>query len=133
MKTTFGTAVLIVCLITGSLSPRAQVSRTAPAPVDRASAPPTSQPTTLLADGRLPFPTSYREWIYLSSGVDMSYRKEPVTGHSVFDNVFAEPSAYRAFVQTGAWPDGTGSCWKCAVPPKRAPSTKAENFKLVRR
>jgi hypothetical protein len=27
--------------------------------------------------------------------------------HSMFDNVFAEPSAYRAFRETGTWPDGT--------------------------
>jgi hypothetical protein len=28
-------------------------------------------------------------------------------GHSMFDNVFAEPSAYREFMRTGMWPDGT--------------------------
>ena len=28
-------------------------------------------------------------------------------GHSMFDNVFVEPLAYRAFLQTGRWPDGT--------------------------
>ena len=25
----------------------------------------------------------------------------------MFDNVFAEPTAYREFVRTGTWPDGT--------------------------
>lgn len=58
------------------------------------------------ADGRLKFPASYREWIFLSSGLDMSYGAAP-TGHSMFDNVFVEPTAYRDFVRTGTWPDGT--------------------------
>jgi hypothetical protein len=107
MKTIFGAVVLIVCLSSAFLSPRAQDSRAAAAAADQAPTPGTPLPTTHLADGRLTFPVSYREWIYLSSGLDMSYRKGPVTGHSMFDNVFAEPGAYRAFVQTGAWPDGT--------------------------
>jgi hypothetical protein len=28
-------------------------------------------------------------------------------GHSMFDNVFVNPEAYREFVRTGSWPDGT--------------------------
>ncbi|HVW68191.1 MAG TPA: cytochrome P460 family protein [Steroidobacteraceae bacterium] len=59
------------------------------------------------ADGRLKFPGNYREWIFLSSGLDMSYRdKADAAEHSRFDNVFAEPGAYREFVRTGTWPDG---------------------------
>lgn len=58
------------------------------------------------ADGRLKYPENYREWVYLSSGLDMSY-SDRAMDHSMFDNVFAEPSAYREFVRTGTWPDGT--------------------------
>lgn len=58
-------------------------------------------------DGRLLPPQNYREWIYLSSGLDMSYTPERQSGTSVFDNVFVNPEAYRAFVETGAWPDKT--------------------------
>jgi hypothetical protein len=58
------------------------------------------------SDGRLKFPASYREWIFLSSGLDMSYGVA-MQGHSMFDNVFVEPTAYREFVRTGTWPDGT--------------------------
>lgn len=59
-------------------------------------------------DGRLRFPEKYREWIFLSSGLDMSYRKpRDVLGHSMFDNVFAQPAAYQEFTRTGRWPDGT--------------------------
>jgi hypothetical protein len=57
-------------------------------------------------DGRMQFPESYREWIFLSSGLDMSYRERGMD-HSMFDNVFAEPHAYREFLKTGTWPEGT--------------------------
>jgi hypothetical protein len=58
------------------------------------------------SDGRLRFPANYREWIFLTSGLDMSYGAA-MQGHSMFDNVFVEPTAYREFVRTGTWPDGT--------------------------
>ena len=58
-------------------------------------------------DGRLRPPADYREWIFLTSGLDMSYRKNSAMDHSMFDNVFADPQAYRAFVRTGTWPEGT--------------------------
>jgi hypothetical protein len=60
------------------------------------------------ADGQLRFPERYREWIYLTSGLDMSYSPKPgSTSHSMFDNVFVNPSSYQAFERTGTWPDGT--------------------------
>jgi hypothetical protein len=59
------------------------------------------------ADGQLLFPADYREWVYLSSGFDMSYRASMQTDSHSFDNVFVNPAAYRAFRATGHWPDGT--------------------------
>ena len=60
------------------------------------------------ADGRLLFPANYREWIYLTTGMDMDYNPDPsIAGHSMFDNVFVNPEAYKAFVATGTWPDKT--------------------------
>jgi hypothetical protein len=59
------------------------------------------------ADGKLVFPANYREWIYLTSGVDMSYSPNAMAGHSMFDNVFVNPEAYRSFLKTGTWPDKT--------------------------
>lgn len=59
------------------------------------------------ANGDLKFPTQYREWVYVSSGVDMSYSPNMSMDHSIFDNVFVNPEAYQAFVQTGSWPDKT--------------------------
>jgi hypothetical protein len=57
-------------------------------------------------DGRLVLPEDYREWVYLSSGFDMAYSPMAM-GHHMFDNVFVEPGAYKAFLATGTWPDKT--------------------------
>jgi hypothetical protein len=62
------------------------------------------------ADNELARPENYREWIYLSSGIGMSYNPSAnPTGNPnpPFDNVFVTPSAYRSFLQTGTWPEGT--------------------------
>lgn len=58
--------------------------------------------------GRLIAPADYREWVFLSAGLDMNYGGDPaiVTSH-VFGNVFAPPVAYRSFQNTGVWPEGT--------------------------
>ena len=75
----------------------------APAGADTSS----TQTPAYTADGRLKFPANYREWIYLTSGVDMSYSPNRMADHSTFDNVFVNPDSYKAFLQTGAWPDKT--------------------------
>lgn len=50
----------------------------------------------------------YREWIYLTSGIDMSYApKAGMEDHSMFDNVFVNPAAWSSFMATGTWPDKT--------------------------
>jgi hypothetical protein len=60
------------------------------------------------ADGKLIPPKDYREWVFLSSGVDMSYNeKAAASTEPVFDNVFVNPEAYRAYLKTGTWPDKT--------------------------
>jgi hypothetical protein len=37
----------------------------------------------------------------------MSYSAEMQMDHHMFDNVFVNPEAYKAFVETGKWPDKT--------------------------
>jgi hypothetical protein len=61
------------------------------------------------SNGDLLPPTNYREWIYLTSGIDMSYmpKSAAMQDHSMFDNVFVNPEAYRSFLATGTWPDKT--------------------------
>jgi hypothetical protein len=58
-------------------------------------------------DAPLKFPEHYREWIYLTTGFDMSYNPAMQMDHHMFDNVFVNPEAYKAFVETGTWPDKT--------------------------
>jgi hypothetical protein len=37
----------------------------------------------------------------------MSYSAAASSGHHMFDNVFAEPGAYKTIMETGTWPDKT--------------------------
>ncbi len=53
---------------------------------------PLTEAPSYTADGRLNFASDYRKWIYLSSGIDMSYSPKPgMADHSMFDNVFVKP------------------------------------------
>jgi len=73
-----------------------------PAPPQPASGP------EYTSDDQLKFPEHYREWVYLTSGIDMSYNPALASmDHSMFDNVFVNPEAYKAFTETGTWPDKT--------------------------
>ena len=56
-------------------------------------------------DNKLLPPADYREWIFLSSGLGMSYSAQ--AGHEMFTNVFVPQWAYREFVKSGKWPDKT--------------------------
>lgn len=61
-------------------------------------------------DGQLKFPADYREWVFLSSGLGMTYGQaaaQATDENPEFDNVFVNPAAYRAFTATGSWPDKT--------------------------
>jgi len=72
------------------------------------SASPEPSPARYTADGRLEFPEGYREWIFVTSGLDMSYSQLPsMAGHSMFDNVFVDAASYREFQRSGTWAPGT--------------------------
>jgi hypothetical protein len=62
---------------------------------------------TYTKEGDLVPPLQYREWVYLTSGLDMSYTAKTSSDMSMFDNVFVNPEAYRSFIDTGTWPDKT--------------------------
>jgi len=57
------------------------------------------------SDNQLLPPADYREWIFLSSGLGMSYSATP--GHEMFTNVFVPQWAYQEFLKSGKWPDKT--------------------------
>lgn len=60
------------------------------------------------AAGEVSIPPDYREWIFLSAGLNMNYSLgDPATGADAFDNVFVDPASWRSFKATGSWPEGT--------------------------
>jgi Cytochrome P460 len=59
-------------------------------------------------DSKLSLPKDYREWIFLTSGLGMSYAPAAKDSpNPSFDNVFVNPSSYQSFLKTGTWPDKT--------------------------
>jgi hypothetical protein len=59
--------------------------------------------------GELVLPSDYREWVFVGTGLGMTYGSEarPAGTPPVFDNVFVPRDAYRAFMQSGKWPERT--------------------------
>ena len=59
----------------------------------------------------LVLPQDYRSWPFLGAGLGMTYDGERGTlGQAPdprFTNAFVNPSAYRHFMETGSWPDGS--------------------------
>jgi hypothetical protein len=96
MRTSTKIAVLAAILLVSLLA----LNQTATAP--SASGP------EYTSDGQMKLPEHYREWVYLSTGFDMSYTAGAMQmDHHIFDNVLVNPEAYRSFQQTGTWPDKT--------------------------
>ena len=90
-----------------SLCPILAVLALTVADAPRASFAQTNTALNYSADGRLDFPKDYRNWVYLSSGMNMSYAASAATRPSRFENVFVNPEAHSAFLKTGTWPDKT--------------------------
>jgi hypothetical protein len=61
-------------------------------------------------DGMMILPKDYRQWVFLTSGLGMTYGPAGAVdgaGNPRFDNVFVNSAAYKSFLQTGTWPDKT--------------------------
>jgi hypothetical protein len=73
-----------------------------------AQAPATDGPKYAAGTNNLIRPADYREWIFAGSSLGLNYPAPgQAAGPSAFENVFVNPSSYRAFMQTGKWPDKT--------------------------
>jgi hypothetical protein len=82
-------------------------------------------------DNRMIRPDHYREWVWLSSGLGMSYRPQsaPTANDDPdFDNVFASPTAYRSFLETGTWPDKTVLVLEARASVSRASINQSGHF-----
>jgi hypothetical protein len=83
------------------------------------------------SEGQLRFPENYRDWIYLTSGFDMSYNPAMNMDHHMFDNVFVNPDAYRSFLQTGTWPDKTMLVLEVRDAQSKGSINKAGNYQGI--
>jgi hypothetical protein len=63
----------------------------------------------LLPGNQLTLPADFREWVFLSAGLGMTYGPNaPAPGQpQAFTNVYVNPASYRAFMRNGRWPDRT--------------------------
>ncbi len=66
-------------------------------------------PPHFAEDGKLERPDDYREWVFVTSGLGMTYNPDvnASTSEPRFDNVFVTRDAYRSFLETGNWPNRT--------------------------
>jgi hypothetical protein len=59
---------------------------------------------------RMEVPADYRDWVFLTSSLDLNYSTASAPGRDqmhMLDNVFVDPKAYKAFLETASWPDQT--------------------------
>ena len=97
MKIIFGVLLLLAVGVM-LIRPAAQTS----------SATPAANTPQYTREGKLIAPKNYREWVFLSSGLGMTYSQPKGTDDNpMFSNVFVAPEAYHSFQQTGKWPDRT--------------------------
>ena len=58
--------------------------------------------------GALILPSDYRRWVMVGSSLDLSYAETPgQAGHQMFMHTLMEPTAHKAFVETGTFREGT--------------------------
>jgi hypothetical protein len=58
-------------------------------------------------DSTMAVPADYRQWVFLTSSMDLNYTTTAAPGHHMLDNVFVNPEAHKVFLATGTWPDKT--------------------------
>src|SRR4026209_2665681 len=70
-------------------------------------APPVAPAFTV--SGELMLPTDYREWVFLGTGLGMTYGPaRRATGEPlVFENTYVTRDAYLQFMRSGTWPEKT--------------------------
>lgn len=96
MKSVFGLAACVLAgILAGSWTSAAQ-TRAAEGP-------------TYSSSGQLIRPADYRQWVYVTSGLGMTYGPAQAEAGRppLFDNVFVTREAYREFLRSGTWPDKT--------------------------
>ena len=64
---------------------------------------------TYTAEGDLIRPEGYRTWVFVGASLGLSYDEDAAEreGPGAFTNVYIQPQAYRYFMATGEFPEGT--------------------------
>jgi hypothetical protein len=58
-------------------------------------------------DSTMAVPGNYRDWVFLTSSMDLNYTTTVAPGQHMLDNVYVNPEAHKVFLATGTWPDKT--------------------------
>lgn len=97
MITTSKTLLLLLAIALLGVSPK------------RAAEAPSTDVPTYTSDSQLRLPGDYRDWVWLTSDFHTASdpAKKQAGEHRLFNNIFVNPEAYKAFLQTGTWPDKT--------------------------
>jgi hypothetical protein len=66
---------------------------------------PNAGPAIFAAGNTLLRPSGYREWIFAGSSLGLSYGRRQVS--ETYHNVYIDPAAYREYVRSGKFPEGT--------------------------
>src|SRR5436305_10598926 len=94
---------------------------------------PKTSPLAYTADGKMVFPKDYRTWVYLSTGMDMSYVDVPGIGdRHLFDSVFVNREAYDSYLKTGTWPDKTVMVLEVRMGAGKGSINKKGQFQTIR-
>ena len=66
-------------------------------------------PSAAFAQGQdtMAVPADYRQWVFLTSSLDLNYDTASAPNQHMLDNVFVDPASYGAFLKTGTWPNKT--------------------------
>jgi YHS domain-containing protein len=59
------------------------------------------------SDGALILPQDWRQWVFVGSSLGLSYTQGGQAGMEMFHETLMEPSAYKHFVETGTFREGT--------------------------
>ena len=97
-RTICGLAIVVFLLVTSRsfVVAQGQAAAAAPAVMPRYD-----------ANRNLLLPDDYRRWVLVGSSLGLSYAEGAPGSHQMFNTTLMEPGAYRHFVETGTFREGT--------------------------
>jgi cytochrome P460 len=99
-------AALLTVFVTATWTIRALESAVAAPPAGQSSRAPQGVMPQYDKSGALLLPEDYRRWVMVGASLGISYSEGPAT-HDMFAHTLMEPTAYRHFVETGTFREGT--------------------------